>query len=215
MGKPLVVGICGKARAGKDTVAEMLSDYVHTAFTPEGSFNVLISPMAYSIKLMLGNFLFPFFGNNMNAVDDCLYGGAKDVPVPRLGVTPRSMLQTLGTEWGRNLNSDVWIIAQQARIDTYTDLDLLLIPDIRFDNEAEKLCDIVIQIDRPYNPDALKGMDTAGHSSERGISSHLVDIDISNDGSLDELRQAISLVWKRIAEIAMAKEQFDDELNAE
>lgn len=188
MSKPLVVGITGKARAGKDTLAGMLTDALH-----KESAQVVISPMALPIKLMLGNLLFPFFDNKINEVDRALYGEEKDMPVEGLDVTPRRMLQLLGTDWGRTIREDLWIVCKQATIKTYNDYtDVVLIPDIRFDNEAA-LCDVIVQVIRPHYvaPDPDRVMEMAGHASEYGISAHLIDITVHNNGTLEELGMTV------------------------
>jgi hypothetical protein len=187
---------------------------------------ILISSMAEPIKLMLGNFLLPFFGtkpSKLTSLVNCLYGDAKDEPVEALGQTPRRMLQTLGTEWGRSVHPDVWIKCKKAVIDSYDNegrnlMDLVLIPDIRFDNEAVQLCDVVVAIDRPYNPDALKTAEATGHASESGVSGCYVDISVSNDATLADLEASVPAIWAGICEKAYRLEQQhlgedDDELN--
>jgi hypothetical protein len=93
-----------------------------------------------------------------------------------------------------------------------------LIPDIRFDNEAVQLCDVVVAIDRPYNPDALKTAEAAGHASESGVSGCYVDISVSNDATLADLEASVPAIWAGICEKAYRLEQQhlgedDDELN--
>ena len=53
--------------------------------------------------------------------------------------TIRRAMQTLGTEWGRNLiGQDIWVNALERRIKS-TGASVILIPDVRFDSEAEMI----------------------------------------------------------------------------
>jgi len=190
MSKPVVIGICGKARAGKDTLAEMFVDHHAQIYA---DWHTTISPMAGPIKLMLGNFLFPFVHNDFNKIDAVLYGDAKDEILPPFNCTPRKMMQTLGTEWGRGIDEEIWIKAKKAEITLHAATwEVILIPDIRFDNEAD-LCDVVVQVVRPHHES-----DVGEHSSEDGVSPHLIDITVSNDGDLAALRDATPEVWQAV-----------------
>ena len=82
-----LIGICGKARSGKDTAA----DYI----VEECGFNKY--SMADPIRSMLDSI----------GVDPSFN---KEDPVDRFGKSPRQMMQTLGTEWMRNtVNEDGWL----------------------------------------------------------------------------------------------------------
>ena len=57
------------------------------------------------------------------------------------GKTPRHMMQTLGTDWGRKLiGEDVWVEIVRGQIDA-SDADTVLIDDLRFENEARMVLD--------------------------------------------------------------------------
>jgi hypothetical protein len=65
--------------------------------------------------------------------------------------------------------------------------DIIAIDDCRFDNESElvkELGGIVIEIIRP-------GCVPDGHASEQGISPHLIDKRIMNDGTLEQLKENV------------------------
>lgn len=94
--------------------------------------------------------------------------------IPELGVTLRSLYQTLGTEWGRDLvNNDMWVKIAQLR---GRDSSVIIIPDYRFPNE--NIFNITIR---------LIGRGTADtHSSECQVLPP-PDFTYTNDGSLDDL----------------------------
>lgn len=164
----MIIGLTGKARSGKDTVAEHLAaahGFHHYWFS---------KPMKDACRSMFG------WG------DEHLYGDLKEVIDPRFGVSPRVALQTLGTEWGRNIiNSDLWILRAQKEMERH---DCIVISDCRFDNEAEAVLaagGIVIEVSRE------KANQVAAHSSESGISSKLITFHIENNGTLPELYKSV------------------------
>jgi len=66
-----------------------------------------------------------------------LWGEAKEVPSELLGgQTPRHAMQTLGTEWGRNLvHKDIWILAWKIQVAKCS--TPVVVDDLRFLNEAK------------------------------------------------------------------------------
>ena len=85
----------------------------------------------------------------------------------RTTLTPRHVLQTLGTEWGREQNKDIWIdyalSVAERRIDNDGD-SLVVIPDGRFRNEALKVLKKGGKLIKIVNPNGLELAST--HSSE-------------------------------------------------
>ena len=67
-------------------------------------------------------------------------GDLKEQPCDLLGgATPRHAMQTLGTEWGRNLiHSNLWVNAAMASADAvFAQGGRVVIDDMRFANEAQ------------------------------------------------------------------------------
>lgn len=113
-GKMRLIGIAGQARSGKDTLADYLLDNLSDDWTR--------SSFADPLKAMLSVI-------GVDCSDD-----KKAVVSDDYGVTPRHMMQTLGTEWGRNLiDGDIWVKAF-ARLNAGK---CVIVPDVRFENEAE------------------------------------------------------------------------------
>ncbi|MAI64810.1 MAG: deoxynucleotide monophosphate kinase [Alteromonas sp.] len=164
----MIIGLTGKARSGKDTVAAHLQEaykFHHYWFS---------KPMKDACRSMFG------WG------DEHLYGELKEEVDQRYGISPRVALQTLGTEWGRNtINSDLWILRAQKEIEQHENI---VISDCRFDNEAAAVISsggIVIEIVRQDINQV------AAHSSESGISSSLINYQIENNGTLPELYRSV------------------------
>lgn len=81
-------------------------------------------------------------------------GSAKEMPCDLLGgKTPRWAMQTIGTEWGRNLIADdLWIRAWQAAIARVPAGVPVVVDDCRFPNEAAAIVaagGIIVRIERP------------------------------------------------------------------
>jgi hypothetical protein len=111
----------------------------------------------------------------------------KEVIIPAIGKSPRELLQTLGTEWGRNLvNEDLWLILARQKL-----LSMgpgMVVSDVRFDNEAEwvrKLGGRIIHVKRD-SADRVRQ-----HASEVGVTYEAGDGVILNNGALQDLQQAV------------------------
>jgi len=164
-----IIGLTGKARSGKDTVGKYLCEnhgYVRVSF-------------AEPLKDMVGALI---------GLDPDKLELIKDNQLPVIGYSPRELLQTLGTEWGRQtLHENFWVDIARAQI---TDLKQrnkcsgIVITDARFENEATMLRDmggIMVHIDRDCSIHIPK------HSSENGIKMNEEDYLIYNIGDKGEL----------------------------
>jgi hypothetical protein len=120
-------------------------------------------------------------------------------------VTPRLMLQKMGTEAGRNVFDDeIWIHTVARRLKNHENV---VIPDVRFKNEIDFIRDnggYIIQVNRGKNPKwyetALKANKEENtdlmvnypiHYSEWAWLGHHRDYVIDNNGSLVMLESDI------------------------
>lgn len=110
----------------------------------------------------------------------------------------RHRLQQIGTEENRDVfGPDVWVEACECwlySIHTTNNIDKFVIADIRFDNEAEWIRSkggIMIKVESNRS---RYGMDDQAkkHSSEAGVSDHLIDYVVLNDVNTD----VASLQWQ-------------------
>jgi hypothetical protein len=174
-----LVGITGRARSGKDTFAGLLQTYLGGT----------IYSMADPIRNMLRG-----LGINMS---DPYWQVRKEESIPIFGKSPRELMQTLGTEWGRQLvNPQIWVIlAHRERMNAIN--SAMIVPDIRFDNEANwvrKSGGLIVRIERDNLPSVK------AHSSEIGILMYPQDIVVKNNGTLEDLQIAAREVFYAIAE---------------
>jgi hypothetical protein len=169
-----VIALSGAAGCGKDTAARFLA----------GRYGFALSMFAGPLKAGLC----AMFGWLPESLDNREW---KEAVLPDIGKSPRQLMQTLGTEWGRQLvHPDLWLLLAAQRIEQARRAGLpgIVFTDCRFVNEAwvaRRNEGLVIQIVRP-------GCDpVAAHVSEQGIPPHLVDAVVRNEGTLDELYEKL------------------------
>jgi hypothetical protein len=164
----MIIGIAGKKGSGKTTLAKIIKKNTSCV---ELSF-------ADPIKDMLG------FGLNLS--NDQLRGDQKEVVDDLYGVTPRHLMQTLGTDWGRSIDPDLWVNIMREKVDPFG-LISVVIDDIRYENEADFIREagVLIHIYR-------MGGTVDDHSSESGINVKATDTIIYNNGSLQQLEEKMT-----------------------
>lgn len=165
-----LVGFTGRARVGKDTAATVVIEKY------DGHRYAFADPIREMLRCI---------GVSADSVYD------KEAPIAPYGKSLREMMQTLGTEWGRNLiHSDIWLIAARHRIEwLLTSGACVVLSDVRFDNEAafiKSLGGVVIEIIRPEIEEQVRE-----HVSENGVSTHLVDRMVFNDCKLEVFKERI------------------------
>lgn len=181
-----LIGISGYAVSGKDTVAEYYTENCRFA--------------RYAFADTIKKTAAEMFGVPLEHFYDREF---KEVVIPFWGYSPRYMAQIIGTECGRNLfRKDIWIKRAEVEYNKYRDnfnAGGMVIPDIRYENEAEwiqKMGGIIIHVTRPgYNGD----VGTAGHDSEAGYPDNLKDYTVVNDGTIAELHEKIKHIAVALA----------------
>ena len=170
-----LIGICGAAGSGKTTASHHL---ISRGWVNE--------KMAGALKLMAGTLL----GQLGLDVNSCLEGDMKETCISELGgKSPRHVMQTLGTEWGREcMHHDFWVDITKVKIQNLLNEGInVVVDDIRFDNEAEMIKSLggeLIKIERG-------AISTMTHISENPLSCDVVFI---NDGSIDSLHNFIDVL---------------------
>lgn len=131
MRRPVLIGLAGQKGAGKNTAADGLPDALKTSF-------------AAPVKQMLSV--------GLNLTEEQLNGRDKHQPISWLGngksITPRYLMQSLGTEWGRIMvDPAIWVKLAEQSIDDLTERHMeewfcpppILVTDVRFESEAEMI----------------------------------------------------------------------------
>lgn len=164
-----LIGITGFKRSGKDT-------------------------LALGLCAELGIQQFSFADPIRNAVCEILgwtraeLEVRKEELIPWLGTTPRHMMQTMGTEWGRNqIHDQLWVLSMFQRMGTAGGVT----SDVRFPNEAAAILDrggVILRVHRP-------GCESDGHASEQVLPIEFVTHELYNEGSkADLIHQAMQVL---------------------
>jgi hypothetical protein len=119
----------------------------------------------------------------------------KETVDPRWGITPREIMQKLGTEVAREIHPDTWlrftldqeIPPAMARSGNR----IACITDVRFRDECEAIQARGGRVLRIVNPRLEVGGVFSQHASEIEIDELPVDAEIINDGSIWELRNKV------------------------
>lgn len=146
----IIIGLTGRAGSGKDTLASYL--VVHHGFTQLA----YADPIRDMLELGMG-------------IESHHLREDKESLIPWLGVSGRHLMQTLGTEWGRDLiRQDLWRLLLMRRLDRLQEeTDRFVISDLRFENEADFIHSLpggtVWHLERPHVAPVR------AHTSESGI----------------------------------------------
>lgn len=168
-----LVGLTGRKGSGKDTVGALLRrvyGFRTLAFA---------DPLKAAAR--------EWYGLTREQTDGPL--NLKEATDPRWGLSPREILQRLGTEVGRSIHPETWTRYALRRIDG-DPRARWAVTDVRFPNEADAIRlhgGFLIRIDRP-------GFATGRHeehASER-VDEVLVDHVLVNDGTLDDLARRLA-----------------------
>jgi hypothetical protein len=133
-------------------------------------------------------------------------------------VTPRYMLQLMGTEAGRDVfHKDIWIHALERKLAMF---DNVVVPDVRFPNEIDfirKVRGKIVRVKRGPEPDwydlahaansltflhapeAHDEMSKSGiHYSEWAWVGQEFDHVIDNDGSIEDLKNKLNNIMEKL-----------------
>jgi len=192
-----LIGICGHAGSGKDTVAS----YIH--LNHDNTWKLAFAKVLKQAAAKL-------FGLDPEDFDDREWKERHD---KYWGVSPRQMAQFFGTEMVREtlpklipgIESDFWIhrliMTLRGEDDSaeYDSDDVVVISDVRFQNEYDWIIaqgGIIIHLTRP-GADGTVGI--PGHASEAGIDFHASHqtYHLINDSTLEELYAQVNDVLKQ------------------
>lgn len=200
----MIIGICGLIGSGKGTVADILVDqFGFTKLSFADSLKDAVSAVfGWPRDLLEGD---TDDSRAWREEVDTWWATRLDMP----GLTPRKVLQLWGTEVCRQgWHNDIWILSIERKIreirliaaENYSYANIV-VPDTRFPNEIETISRLggqVWRIKRGLDPDWLTAYRQDGiipyeiHASEYMWANSPFHLEVTNDGTLSELRSKIT-----------------------
>jgi len=179
-----LVGLLGTKGVGKDTVA----DYMVSHYNAEK--RAFASPIKEACAILFQLPLTTFEGED------------KEVCDAHHGLSPRQMMQLVGTDFFRDkVRQDFWIDHFKKWYAARDPSRPVVVTDVRFQNEVDvikALGGVVVRILRPHEGSGRHTMADL-HITEQGVAVvQGVDATIANDGSLEELYQSAQRVVRLI-----------------
>ena len=185
-----IIGFTGNAQVGKTTSAT----YLQGAFKSGDSYNLSdIRSFASGLK------------QTAKAIYPSLNLDKKEEIDPEVGKSPRQVLQILGTDIARKIDSKTWtrMMVNQLKEDKKR-LSTVMIDDIRFMNEYE--CLVEFEQEDPEITFRFVGIERPGkapkwyqrpHASEKHIKALYKKADhiILNNGTMEELYEQLDSIW--------------------
>lgn len=187
----ILIGLTGKKRSGKDTVAEFAKDYFKYNHNNYNQNIIKLLSFAYPLKKTVCN----IFCISMKTLED-----NKDINIPELNNhSPRDLLKAFG-DCSRNVRNDVFIHNMKHKIKSIPQNSVVIVTDVRFDDEAKFIHQnngYVIAVNSDLrNKNKDKDKDT--HITEKGIDVKYIDCMIYNNLTIDHLKK---VVWNTLCEI--------------
>ncbi len=179
----MIIGITGKKFHGKDTVGKILCK----------KYNFIRYAYADKLKRVC-QIIFGFD-------DSQLYGNRKEHIDSYWKVSPRNMMQFVGTDLFRNQlnkilpddNNDIWIKSLEHDIENNINSNIV-ITDVRFPNEIESIRKHGGKIIKVTRSDLIYYDD---HESER-VDDLYYDYEIMNDHDIETLENRIIEVYNEL-----------------
>lgn len=164
----LLIGIVGRKRSGKDTLAKFAREMC-------GDVNIMsfADPLKQACK-------------HAYHLREEQLEETKDVVDKRWGMTPRDMMKSLGGKYFRSEDPDHWTKNMGFRIQG---LDNVVVSDVRFHNEAMFIRSnggVLVHVSRD-----LESNDD-DHVSEKTTDEIVCGYSIHNDGTLEDLRRKLA-----------------------
>lgn len=179
-GEAMIVGLCGYARSGKNTLANLIDRHYNTQ---QIAFADALRNVLYATDPMLHE-----DGTRVSdAVEEFGYDGVKET---KYGQEFRRLLQNLGTQGVRdNISDTAWVDIVLNKISAGGDWT---VTDCRFPNEVEAVRNaggILLWVSRPGVAPANS------HASENIVSSEDCDYIVYNHGTeSDMMRQVKEII---------------------
>lgn len=181
-----LIGLCGKKRSGKDTIADILHkkyDFIKYSFA---------GPMKEACK------------NIFMLTDEQVNGDKKAEVDERWGVTPRKLLQVIGTELFQydihnhmednefNVGRELWVKRFEFFYnENISSFDDVVVTDVRFKHEVKRIREMGGRIWKIHRS-SVESSDQ--HPSEKEIDEIEGDHVIHNNGTIQDLNENVNML---------------------
>lgn len=168
----LLIGIAGRKGAGKDTAADYLVR--EHGFEKRAFADPIKKAVVELFQLSPEQVVLPDLKERID---------------PRHGMSPRRMMQLVGTDMFRErVGPDFWLRHFMHWFEQQRSSDRVVVPDIRFQNELDTIRELggsVIRLTRGGRPEDA-------HPSERSVDGlEGVDLELQNDSTIAQLEAKI------------------------
>jgi hypothetical protein len=179
--RPRIIGLySSRPQCGKSTVAGILAQHGYT-----------VHPFAWPLKKLTVSFLMQFGYTKWMASNFVYKDREASIPGIPGHPTARHLMQTLGTEWGRELvHRDVWLDMWQSSLP----LGSVVVDDMRFTSESRAIKDLGGEwwrVIRPGEDHETRYGST--HPSEGALDDLKFDRVIINDGDKLDLMEKVAV----------------------
>lgn len=184
--KKRLIGICGKPNAGKDTVADILSNE--------------LSLIKYGPSFPLKETAAKMFDVPVSSFYD---KDKKEEVVPFWDMSPRKMAQLVGRECTRDIfGGDFWMRHVELKWTRITEEDLndqgMVLPDIRYPEDAQWVLSrggMILKVVRSDRPLIVEEQ----HQAENQVlPDEWITRVVENNGTLDDLAETVLLLARYI-----------------
>lgn len=174
MSLPKLIGILGRSRSGKDTVANIISKLYP---------NYVICRFAQPIKNALQEIY--------NFTPEQLEDDQKELVDPRYNISPRQAMQEMTYFYLNKHGAGFFSDKLFSQFDNKN--NQIIIPDVRYEHDIHQIHKrggIILKITRP----SLK----LQHSVENNINELKGDYELVNDGTIKDLEEHINALFNQI-----------------
>jgi len=182
-----IVAFAYAKRVGKDTSARFLDSFLRVERP-----GLKVKKISFASKLKdISWQLYGWAGLQPGVYYETEAGEKiKEVMIPKLGKSPRQTWIEVGNKM-REVYRDTWL--DYALLSPM--VDIIIITDLRFQNEAERVCELGGRVYRIDRPGLIKGNDAAETALDEWDGWHGV---IDNSGTLTDLNTKMEALGREI-----------------
>lgn len=174
----MIIGIIGKKKVGKDTFANYICSNCNEDTFVKMAFADTLKTVCKEI-----------FDLSDSQLHDTIQ---KDLIDPRWSMSPRQILQFVGTDlFRKHFRESIWIDNMKLKLSKLSSKQNIIFSDIRFQDELDFVLSLsnsepvhIVEILRPTSDE-----NNDSHSSETNQLTYDFKVSIQNNGSLYSLRQ--------------------------